>query len=118
MKKTLLVVSISILCGSMAFANERFHYKYIPCGEGYDLCLQMNFHCNRSNFKKVANMTIVVGTTCSFKGYLDSGEDIFVSSKDCTTIDKEEWKLEVSKERSDIYFTLFSLLNSSFPEPR
>ena len=62
----------------------------------------MNFHCNRSNFKKVANLKIEKPTKCSFKGYLDSGEPIFVSSNDCTTIDIEEWNLEVSKERSDI----------------
>ena len=74
--------------------NQLFHYKYIPCGEGYDLCLELNFHCKRNNFKKVANMK--EESKCSFRGLVDSGEAIFVSSKNCT-IDKKEWKLEVIK---------------------
>ena len=62
----------------------------------------MNFHCNQNSIKKVANLKIEKPTKCSFKGFLDSGEDIFVSSKNCTTINKEEWELEVSQESSHI----------------
>ena len=55
----------------------------------------MNFHCNGNKVKKVANM--IEETKCSFKGSVDSGEYIFVSSKNCLNgIDKEKWNLEVN----------------------